>query len=138
VIGAGLTDPYDPHFTSDTAFDFGQMTSATDQTLSNLPLVNRPDTGLPDYDWFRWTMGQAGQFTTTLTVTAGGPLEMHLFILRGIFPQELSNTLGSVSAPVGLTQTVGVGDILLLEVKGQNVSPGVQTIGVYNVDVNVS
>jgi hypothetical protein len=118
-------DQWDPNETSDTAFNFGVLT--TQATLS-ANLHDDVTTGLPDYDWFRWSAGRTGSLTASLSITSGaGPLEIHLFTLAG-------NTM--LELPQG--GVVAGGAPILVEVKGVETSPGVFGQAAYDLTVNLT
>lgn len=135
-------DAFEPDETSDRAHNFGTLPSAASQSLQNLTIAQHAS-GLPDYDWFRWTMGAAGTFTANFNITsANGPLEMHLFTL------DANNTLielGTISSAGGdtcsfsapLSAQVRAGQPILVEVKGANTSLGFHSEGDYNLTVNL-
>jgi hypothetical protein len=105
--------------------------------VTNEGIVPLPD-GRNDYDWFRWEAAQPGVFTVAQKTTASGPLELHLFNLQG-------NTLvplGNVFTPNGATSTISTsvvpGQVILVEVKGENTSIGVMSQGIYNLTATLS
>jgi hypothetical protein len=106
------------------------MASGT-QSYTNLTIANQPGTNFQDYDWYKWTMGSSGSFTATVTVTAAGPLELHLFTVNSLGTLvELSNTSGTGMA---LSAGVPAGEVILVEVKGVNTTFGTQTQAMYNM-----
>src|SRR5262249_31680803 len=112
---------------SDAATNGGFLSSG-DSASRGLTISLATD-GAPDYDWFRWTAAQAGTFTATMTTTAGGPLEMHLFTLAS------DNTLVEVSQGNSLALNMAVGQVVLVEVKGTNTVYGTMTQGSYTLSV---
>jgi hypothetical protein len=129
-------DVFDLNDTSDTAHDFGTMPANATQDYPHLTIANEPS-GLPNYDWFRWAAATGGTFSANLKVTQGGPLlELHLFTLQGVTLVELAHTQGG-SAGVTLTALVGAGQPILVEVKGVEVSLGVQTQGEYELKLGL-
>src|SRR5262249_17283451 len=131
--GGGGTFPPDvaePNDTSDAADNEGPLVGS--QTLSNLTIGQTP-TGLPDYDWYRWSAGTSGTLTATLTTTAGGSLELHLFTLSGNTLVELSSSTAPGLGTRTATGSFSAGDAILVEVKGRNSSPGVVDQGAYNL-----
>jgi hypothetical protein len=127
-------DVFEPNQTSDQATDFGQITTAAPFSLLNLT-ISSINTGLPDYDWYKWTPATSGAFTAALTTVTGGPLEIHLFTLRNNVLTELSNTATSGNT---LSAAVAAGQVMFVEVKGQNTSLGVQASGIYDLNVSLS
>ncbi len=131
-------DAFEPNDTSDAASQMGGLMAGT--TAVNNLTINYHANGAPDYDWFRWTLTQAGTVTATETTTAAGAptgnLDLHLFMLQG-------NTLvdlGDSTAP-GLVHSVSAalpaGAQVLVEVKGHETRFGIMDQGAYNLQVVV-
>jgi hypothetical protein len=91
--------------------------------------------GFPDVDWYKWTMGSGGTFTATETTDSGGPLELHIFKLVNGSLNDLGDSTNG-NAIKTLTTSVSSGDVMYVEVKGENTSPGVFTTGAYHLDVS--
>jgi hypothetical protein len=145
----GTSTVFQQNQTSDTAFDFGTLATGSTQNLSSvagqqLQIITQPN-GLPDYNWWRWEAGGSGTFTATITTTAAvsgqttpGFLELHLFTL------DSTNTLIDLGVDQSLSDThtlstqLTAGQVILVEVKGQNLSLGVQDQGVYSMNVQLS
>jgi hypothetical protein len=127
-------DIYDPNGSSDKAHDFGTLTGS--QNVPNLTINTNSD-GTPNVDWFKWTMGSGGTFTATETTDSGGPLELHIFkLINGGLTDEGDAT--DSSSVKTLTTSVSANDVMYVEVKGQNTSPGVFTTGSYHLDVSIA
>jgi hypothetical protein len=135
--------PSQPNQTSDTATDLGTLSPGQTQSMSSaggqpLQIDTQPD-GFPDYNWFRWTAGGSGAFTATINTTSGGFLELEIFTV-----DPTDNTLVSLGVDQALSNThtlsteLTAGQVILVEVKGQNLSLGVQQTGVYNMTVSLS
>jgi hypothetical protein len=134
----GVEDAFEPNDTSDRARNFGQRPAGQTLALDNLT-IDIHDNNLPDYDWFRFTMGAGGTFTAAVDLGANsGNLEVHLFTLNG---SDTLVELGSAStasatscdAPVAVAAAVRPGQVILVEVKGVETTPGVFGTGFYNL-----
>ncbi|MFL5245277.1 MAG: S8 family peptidase [Gemmataceae bacterium] len=130
-----LVGPIQGNDTSNTAHDFGVLPSGTSQTYSGLVIKNQ--NGLPDYDWFKWTMGSGGTFTSTVNRTEGGTLELHIFtVINGVLTELKKDT-----TPLAKFHTASVvvnpGEVIYVEVKGANSAPGILDQGVYNLSVSL-
>jgi hypothetical protein len=120
--------------TSDTATPMGTITA--EQKFNNLSITNQPN-GLPDYDWFRWTAGKSGTFSTTMSILAErGGLEIHLFTLVGNSLVQLDSNMSSTFIKK-VSSNVTAGQTILVEVKGINYAPFLMGVGIYNLDVNL-
>jgi photosystem II stability/assembly factor-like uncharacterized protein len=128
--GTFAGDGDESNVTSDTATDFG-VSSGTFQ-FNQAGIYNTPD-GLPDYDWYRWTMADSGTFTATLNSLSPGALEEHVFLLDtdGTLVELGSTTSGSIPISVAAGQT------MMVEVKGVPYAPGEQYQASYNLTVVV-
>ena len=137
--GGGFGQEPEPNQTSDAATDFGTLGAGAAQgtTVTGEGIVPLP-AGQNDYDWYRWTAGQAGTFTATEMTTAGGNLELHLFTLQGNTLVELARSTAAGVSSQALSAAVAAGDTILVEVKGQNASFGVMTQGVYNLSATLT
>ena len=131
-IGGNETEP-EPNQTSDTATNFGTLavgqTEGASESIGVLPDARN------DYDWYRWTMAQAGTFTATETTTTGGNLQLHLFTLQGNTLVELSESTVVGVASQSLAAAVAADQTILVEIKGQNnvfnhLGAGLYTLGV--------
>jgi hypothetical protein len=130
-----LPGPIQGNDTSNTAHDFGVLPLGTSQTYNDLVIKNQ--NGLPDYDWFKWTMGSGGTFTSTVDRTQGGTLEVHIFtIINGVLTELKKDT-----TPLAKFHTASVvvnsGEVIYVEVKGANSAPGILDQGVYNLSVSL-
>ena len=100
--------------------------------------ITRLATGQNDYDWFRFTPVQAGTFAATESTLTGGNLELHLFTLFGNTLVELASSVAPGVASQTLTAAVAAGQPILVEVKGENSSFGVQDSGTYQWIVSLT
>src|SRR5262249_34965388 len=107
------------------------------ESFTNLTIATH-DNGLPDYDWYHATAGTSGTLTTTLSVTAGGTLEVHLFTLNGNTLVELGSNTASSAGTSTVTGAFAAGSDIYVEVKGQNSSPGVYDQGQYNLTLTLA
>ena len=128
-------DRFEPNETSDRATQFGVLAAGT-TSYANLT-INIHANGLPDYDWYRWTAGQAGTFTATETNTQGGNLELHLFTLQGNTLVDLADSLGGTT-PQSLSTSLADGQVIFVEIKGNNTSFGRKTQAEYGMAVTLS
>jgi hypothetical protein len=121
--------------TSNTAFDAGVLAASSTTQFDGQVIKNQ--LGLPDYDWFKWSMGSSGTFTATLERTQGGTLELHAFtIINGVLTELKKDvTLNAKFHTVSFTVTAG--EPIYIEVKGAMTSPGVIDQGVYNLTVSL-
>ena len=129
-------DRFEPNDTSDRATQFGVLAAGT-TTYDDLT-VNFHANGLPDYDWYRWSAGQAGTFTATETTTQGGNLEMHLFTLQGNTLVDLADSLASGTTPQTLSTSLTEGQVIFVEIKGNNDSFGHKTQAAYSLAVTLA
>jgi hypothetical protein len=127
-------DLLEPNETSDQAIDFGTLVGV--EFFPNLSISNAR-TGLPDYDWFRWSAGRTGVFTADITQIALGDLELHVFTLVGSTLVELGNSLTPGLIERSVVTFVTEGQPLFVEVKGRNSTPGVQDQGFYRLNVTL-
>jgi subtilisin family serine protease len=118
--------------TSDTALYLGTLHAGQAIDLSNLQLARLPD-GRNDYDWFSFTAGQAGNFLATEGTTAGGNVELELFTLQGGILVKLADSIAQGISSQSLGVVVAAGQEILVEVKGQNTSFGVQDAANYQL-----
>ncbi len=126
-----------PNQTSDTAEDLGTLTVGTPVSISGEDITRLPD-GRNDYNWFRFTPATAGLFSATETTSVGGNLELHLFTLVGNTLVQLANVVTPGVSAQTLSLAVGAGQPILVEIKGENSSFGLQDAGVYQLDVSLT
>jgi hypothetical protein len=126
-------DRFEPNDTSNTAASMGTLTGSQD--VANLTITIHSN-GFPDVDWFTWTMGSGGTFKAVETTDQAGPLELHIFKLVNGSLTDLGDATGSSDLQT-LSTSVSTGDVMYVEVKGENTSPGVFTTGAYHLDVSV-
>jgi hypothetical protein len=134
IIGQG--PEVENNQTSDVATNMGVLTSTAsvpNQVINVLP------NGFLDYDWFRWSAGQAGTFTATVTLGFHvGDLELHVFTVNA---QNTLINLANVVSPGATTLTtslaVSADEPLLVEVKGRESSFGVWGVAQYSLDVSL-
>src|SRR5262249_53175551 len=131
--GAFAEDLFETNQTSSAAPRMGTLSGS--RSVSNLTITIHSN-GLPDYDWFKWTMGRAGTFTAKETTDQGGPLELHIFKSVNGSLIALGDATGANSVQT-LSAAVSGGDLVYVEVKGENTAPGVFTTGAYHVEVRV-
>jgi hypothetical protein len=123
--------------TSEKAFNEGVLTTTAAINGEGIaPLVG---INWPDYDWYRWTAGQAGIFTATVKISAHvGDLELHIFTVNS---QDTLINLGNAVVPGATTLTVSTslsaGEPILVEVKGREIAPGLFGKGLYDLDVSL-
>ncbi len=129
-------DRFEQNETSDRATQFGVLAAGT-TTYDDLT-INIHANGLPDYDWYRWTAGQAGTFTATETNTQGGNLELHLFTLQGNTLVDLADSLGSGTTPQTLSTSLADGQVIFVEIKGNNDSFRHKTQAEYSLAVTLA
>jgi hypothetical protein len=129
-------DIFEPNDTSDVATNFGSLGTGSSITLNNLTIADHPD-GTPDYDWFRVTAANSGTFLAGMTVTAAGPLELHLWVQDpasgAIF--EVGEAVVGMGTPQALATAVNAGETVFVEVKGTPFAPDAFTQGVYNLQL---
>jgi hypothetical protein len=127
--GTGLAqDAFEPNDTSNTAHSLGNLVAP--QKFTGLTIATHAN-GLPDYDWYSWTAGAAGTYTSAInyTTTDGGDLHIRLYTLdaNGDLIQIASSRLTGVT-----TQTVSVpvvrGELLFLWVYGFDNSQGTYSL----------
>ena len=122
--------------TSNAPAVIGALAGNTPQNLANLSISTHPN-GALDYDWYQWTPAVNGLFTATVTTSAGGPLELHLFTVNS---QGTLVALGqdqSSGTTLSVSVTVSANEQVLVEVKGQNVAPGFTAQGLYSLSVQL-
>jgi hypothetical protein len=123
-------DRFDPNGTSDVATDLGTLTGT--ETFAGLTIY-RDDRGLFQDDWWRWTAGQSGTFTSTVSniAASGGDLNERVYTLinGNLFQLGSSVLLGGVT-----TQQVSVpvtaGEPIYVWVYGFNHALGTYTLTV--------
>jgi hypothetical protein len=136
-------DTSDPDETSDRAHNLGVVTPGHPGTENNLTISTLTN-GLPDYDWFRWTMGAAGTFTINFNVVqASGNLEVHVFTIgRNNTLVELTTVSTVTAQTCNSVQPVSIsahaGEPILAEVKGTNSALGIHDVGLYNLGFNLA
>jgi hypothetical protein len=125
-------DVFEFNDTSDRATNFGVLLAGTN-TFAGLTVGRHLNSGLPDYDWYRFTIGQAGVFSTSINDTSLD-LELHLFTIGA------NNTLielGSVTqlglSTRSLATLVHANQTIFVEVKGEPLAPGLFAQGVYDL-----
>jgi hypothetical protein len=142
----------EPNETSDQPIQFGTLTTA--QQFDGLSIVTRP-TGLPDYDWFRWTAGRPGLFTASIethrllsaegftcdpaTVGMGqGDLELYVYTIRRntLVLLDASTVPGSRSQTV--QASVNAGEVILVEIKGRNFALGQMSQAAYDMTIDLT
>jgi hypothetical protein len=115
-------DRFEPNDTSDKATDMGALIPGVSD-FPNLTINTHRATGLPDYDWYKWLVGQTGTVTVTITYSGGngGQLALKLYKLNAqnqLVQLASSETTGQgkqvVSAPVNFA------DDIYVEVFGMN------------------
>jgi hypothetical protein len=121
--------------TSNTAFNAGVLAANAKTEFDGQVIKNQ--IGLPDYDWYKWSMGSSGTFTATLERTEGGTLELHAFtIINGILTQLKQDvTINAKFHTVSFS--VIAGEEIFIEVKGAMITPGSVDQGVYNLAVTL-
>jgi subtilisin family serine protease len=122
---------------SDTAtnlgvLNVGQSVSSITESLGPLP------DGRNDYDWIRFTAGQAGAFVATESTVLGFNVELQLFTLQGNTLVELAKSLAQGVTSQALGISVAAGQEILVEVKGQNSSFGIQDEANYNLTASLT
>jgi hypothetical protein len=130
-----VEDQFEPNDTSDKATNLGVL--PTTMALTGLTITKHAN-GLPDYDWFRFTMPTAG--TLSVAIQCSNPnLELEIFTLSG--PNTLFQ-LADVTAPTQTTKSTAVqvqaGQTILVEIKGLELTPGVFGQGTYELDTNLA
>jgi hypothetical protein len=131
------SDRFELNETSNTPTVFGTL-GRTHQTYNNLTIGTHPS-GLPDYDWYKWSMGTSGTFTATMNIAqASGVLEMHLFTLHGHTLVELASTSGARDSSLSLSTKVTAGQTILVEMKGANTFVGRWDQGYYSMSESLS
>jgi hypothetical protein len=123
--------------TSDTALYLGTLFPGQPANLSNLDISLLAD-GRNDYDWFSFTAGQTGNFVANEGTTSGGNIELHLFTLQHGTLMELANSVTQSISSQSLSVAVAAGQEILVEVKGQNTSFGVQDAATYQLSAAIS
>jgi hypothetical protein len=93
---------------------------------------------LPQYDWYRWEPSAFGTFTANINVTQGQDVELHLFTLQGNTLIELSNNTAPGVLNKTLSNLVIPGQVMLVEIKGREVTPGVFTTARYDMTVSLT
>ncbi len=128
-------DIYEPNQTSDTAFDFSTLKAANNQLEYEALTIANTGSGLPDYDWFKWSVQDAGSFNAAIAVTSGSNLELHIFTVdgNGDLVDLADDTSGTNT--IKLSAPVTAGQEMYVEVKGINTALGVYGQGTYNLFV---
>jgi hypothetical protein len=123
--------------TSDTATNLGVLNVGQSITSITESLGPLPD-GRNDYDWTSYTAGQTGNFVAAESTVLGFNVELQLFTLQGNTLVELAKSLarGVSSQAVGVAVTAG--QEILVEVKGQNSSFGIQDEANYNLTASLT
>jgi hypothetical protein len=122
--------------TSDAPTQFGTLAFGS-TVITDLTIGNHAN-GLSDYDWYEWSAGGDGIATATINRKDGGDLELHLFTVdsNGTLVE-----LGSSATPRARTQAVSAafsaGQVILVEVKGRETSPGVWAQGSYDLTMDL-
>ncbi len=123
VGGTGVpSDGFENNDTSDAPTTFGAIGAGTTRSFSNLTIGDK--LGLPDYDWYTYSAATNGAINVTMD---NRRLELHVFTFDGTYLTEVSNGTA-----------VGAGQVISIEVKGQNTAPGVITQGTYKMSVGLS
>ena len=130
--GGGFGQELEPNQTSDTAIDFGALTSGQVTNVISEGIVTLPD-GRNDYDWYRWEPTQTGVFSAIVNTTAGSDLELHLFTLVGNTLVEVTKDVRTGVNSRAVVAAFTAGQPIFVEVKGHNASFGVMTQAVYNM-----
>jgi hypothetical protein len=133
-------DRFEPNQTSDAAIDFGKQEVDSFTIITDLSIVNTA-TGLPDYDWFRWSAGGSGLVTVEMEPQRGGtPLEMKVFTLdNGIFLRQLgSSSLSSSTATQRIMTNILAGQVILVSIKGQPLGAGKFGQAEYDLKLEIS
>jgi hypothetical protein len=75
-------DRFEPNDTSSMATVLGVLHAGT-ETIGGLT-INIHANGVPDNDWFRWTIGASGTFSATINYTPlnGGDLDLRVYALN--------------------------------------------------------
>jgi hypothetical protein len=131
------SDIFEPNETSDTAFNFGSVSTGSMITLNNLTIADHPD-GLQDYDWFKVTAFTAGTFTARMTVTQSGPLELHLWVQNpstGAITEVSQATVSAGGGTVTLATPLLAGQGAFVEAKGSPSGPDTMSQGEYNLQM---
>jgi hypothetical protein len=94
-------DRFEPNDTSDTAHDFDILSPGT-QVFPNLS-ITRHENGLPDTDWYRWSIGQSGTFSVTIDYKTfdGLPGDLHM----RVFTLDRNNNLVQLGASLSIGVT---------------------------------
>ena len=118
--------------TSDTATYEGVLSTGQTFSTPTEGLGLLPD-GRNDYDWFSFTAGQAGTFVATEQTVLGFNVELQIFTLQGNTLVELAKSVAQGVNSQSLGVAVVAGQDILVEVKGQNSSFGIQDQANYNL-----
>jgi hypothetical protein len=131
--GGGLADDrFEPNDTSDKATNLGTL--AAGPTNEDNLTVNIHANGLPDYDWYRWTVGQNGKATVTITYSNNsGDLHLRVYTLdsQGDLLQLASSRNTHVNAQK-VTVSVTQGEAFYVWVYGYN-----HATADYNMDLTL-
>ena len=123
-VGGVPSDAFENNDTSDAPTTFGAIGAGTTRSFSNLTIGDK--LGLPDYDWYTYSAATNGAINVTMD---NRRLELHVFTF-----DRFTNTL----SPVANGTAVGAGQVIYVEVKGQNTAPGVITQGTYKMSIGLS
>jgi hypothetical protein len=117
-------DRFDPNETSDTATFFGVLTPGT-VPYPNLT-IDRHANGLFAYDWYRWTAGASGTFTSlvnnVVSTTGDGDLNERVYTLDSqniLIPLGSSRLLGG-NNDQSVSVAVDQGEPILVWIYGYN------------------
>src|SRR5262249_36758488 len=123
--------------TSDTATNFGSL--AAGSTLIDSLSIGNHANGLPDYDWYRFTASQAGTVTATITIgNIAGDLEVHLFTVNSNNTLvELAKSAVRNAPSQSVSAAFSAGEVILVEVKGIELAPGVFDQATYSLTMSL-
>jgi hypothetical protein len=134
-------DRFEPgNDTSERATEFDTIFDSA--SIGDLSITSH-QSGLPDYDWYRFEAGLDGTFQVSLTgSSADGILELWLYTLAAdntLIPLGDSRGQSQLCNQVyTLTAAVRRGDPLLIQVKGTNPVPGLHSRGNYALEVRLT
>ncbi len=135
--GGGLSeDQYEPNDSSTKATNFGSLSAGT-QHVKNLTITIHSN-GLPDRDWFKWTMASGSTFKVVETAdSTNGGLELHLFKLVNGSLKDMGDATDASTVKT-LSTSVKSNDVIYVEAKGRNFAPGQTGTGAYHLDITLS
>jgi hypothetical protein len=120
----------DRNQTSDQASNLGVITSSQviNENIGLTPI------GLPEYDWYKFTT-LGGNIRVGSRLTNGQPLEMNIYreVAPGSLVQIGRQMVTSAGGNVTFPTIPGV--FYYIEMKGQNIAPGVMTQGDYQLTI---